>query len=355
MKSRLTILILAIAIIATAQVKQVPTKRLEISYDKTLHLVFDSNVKYITGSPDIVGEVAESLPHIVKVVVNQANYIGTRGLSVITADGVFHSFELAYNEDVPYFTFYESDKSRVITNINVATDKYTHLIFPSKIVYSNLGNDSTLTSEIISSSNILKVHAVLNQKVLPTSLFVVTQDKKYYEFVMKPDSAASTYTYNFCNKDNAALFDNDTNEKVIAETCMKCMKQGKLITSVGEKKNKLTVWLNNVNIHNDVLYFTFEIINTSNLNMNIDFTKCFIKDKKTIKNSPEQEVESVPLLNYNYKNYIESNSSNVFVMAFPKFTIPDKKKFEVEIFDKDGGRHLTFSIKDDLIINAKPI
>lgn len=356
MKSKLTILLLALAIIASAQVKQVPTKRLEISFDKTLHLVFDSNVKYITGSSDIVGEVTESLPYIVKVVVNNANFVGTRGLSVITADGVFHSFELAYNEDVPYFTFYESDKSnRVVTTINVTTDKFTHLIFPSKIVYSNIGNDSTLTSEVITSSNILKVHTLKDQTVFPTSLFVVTQEKKYYEFVMKPDSAASTYTYNFCNKDNAALFDNDTNEKVLSEISKKCIKQGKLITSVGEKKNKLTVWLNNVNIHNDVLYFTFEIINTSAINMNIDFTKCFIKDKKTIKNSPEQEVESVPILNYNYKNYIESNNSNTFVMAFPKFTIPDKKKFEVEIFDKDGGRHLTFSIKDDLIINAKPI
>ena len=89
--------------------------------------------------------------------------------------------------------------------------------------------------------------------------------------------------------------------------------------------------------------------------MNIDFIKCFIKDKKTIKNSPEQEIESIPILTYKYLTTIDSNRSNTFVLAFPKFTIPDKKKFEVEIYDKDGGRHLAFTIKDDLIIDAKPI
>ena len=135
----------------------------------------------------------------------------------------------------------------------------------------------------------------------------------------------------------------------------KCLKISKSITSVGERKNKLTCYLNNVNINNDVLFFTFEIINTSTLNMNIDFTKCFIKDKRTNKNSPEQEIEMTPVLNYKYQSVINSNVSNTFVLAFPKFTIPDKKKFEVEIYDKDGGRHLTFTIKDDLIINAVPI
>lgn len=356
MKRKLiTLLLCGFTMLAMSQVKQVNTKRLEISYDKTLHLVFDNNVKYIDCAQDIVAEKNEKLQNIVKVVVDTENYEGARGLSVITADGVFHSFEVVYKKNVQYSTYYDNKKdSAVTTDINVTTNISTHLIFPSRVIYSNVGNDSILMAEPISSSNILKIKAIKEDSIT-SNLFVVTEDKKCYEFFMNNKPSASTYTYNFCLTNDAAIFENTSNDKILETVAEKCLKQRKSIASVGERKNKLTCFLNNVHINNDVLYFTFEMINTSTLNMNIDFTKCFIKDKVTIKNSPEQEIEMTPILSYKYLNVIESNTDNTFVLAFPKFTIPDKKKFEVEIFDKDGGRHLTFTVKDDLIINAKPI
>ena len=355
MKLKITVILCALVMVASAQ-KKVSATKLEISYDKTLHLIFDNKVKYIDAEKkDIVAEIIPTLNNIVRVKVNNENFKGSRGLSVITADGIFHSFELTFKEDVDYSTYLNTNDSCIKTIINVTTDKSTHLIFPKKIIYFNIGNEETLSSSIINSSNILKINALTKEKVLPTSLFIVTEDKKYYDFIMNSEPSAETYTYNFSNSENVALFDNTANDKTLASVAEKCLKMNRTISSVGEKKNKLTCFLNNVHINNDVLYFTFEIINTSTLNMNIDFLKCFIKDKKTIKNSPEQEIESIPILTYKYLTTIDSNRSNTFVLAFPKFTIPDKKKFEVEIYDKDGGRHLAFTIKDDLIIDAKPI
>jgi len=353
-KLKFTFILCLLAVLAGAQ-KKVAVKRLEISYDKTLHLIFNTNVKYVDAKTDIVAEIVPALNNIVRVRVNNENFVGSRGLSVITADGVFHSFELTFKEDVDYSTFSISGDSCIKTAVNVTTDKSTHLIFPKKIIYYNIGNEETLSSSTINSSNILKINALTNEKVLPTSLFVVTEDKKYYEFIMNSNTTADTYTYNFTDRENVAIFDNTSNDRTLAAVAEKCLKMNRTISSVGEKKNKLTCFLNNVHINNDVLYFTFEIINTSTLNMNIDFMKCFIKDKKTIKNAPEQETEMTPVINYKYVTTIDSNTSNRFVLAFPKFTIPDKKKFEVEIYDKDGGRHLAFTIKDDLIIDAKPI
>ena len=352
----MSIFIGAFTLLGSAQVKKIKTKRLEISYDKTLFLIFDKNVKYIDGSKDIVAEINPTLFNIVKIKVNNENFVGTRGLSVVTSDGEFHSFELVYNSAVSYSTFYANkNDSSIQTTINVTNDKSTHLIFPKKIIYSDIGNEETLSSETTSSNNILKVKSLTEEKVLPSSLFVVTEDKKYYEFLLNPDPAAETYTYNFSTSNDAAIFENTTNDQILTEIAEKCIKQKRAISSIGEKKNQLTCSLHNVNINNDVLYFTFEIANTSTINMNIDFIRCFIKDKKTIKNSPEQEIECSSVINYKYNSVINSNTTNKFVLAFSKFTIPDKKKFEVQLFDKDGGRHLTFTIKDDLIINAVPI
>ena len=38
-----------------------------------------------------------------------------------------------------------------------------------------------------------------------------------------------------------------------------------------------------------------------------------------------------------------------------KFTIPDDKKLVVELFEKNGGRHKSFSVGNDDIIQAEVI
>jgi hypothetical protein len=43
------------------------------------------------------------------------------------------------------------------------------------------------------------------------------------------------------------------------------------------------------------------------------------------------------------------------VIIVPKFTIPDKKEFLIELFEKNGGRHLTLQIKNKHLLKAKTL
>jgi len=338
-----------------AQLNKVKATPLAISFDKSIHIVFDNSIKYVDGAPGISASVVPNIDNMVKITCQEENFPGTRNVSVLTWDGVFHSFKLQYKDTVAYTTYYNNNKDSIVVNkINVSSDKSSHIIFPSKVIYYDCGNDSTISTEKTVGNNILKLRSLI-PNILPTSLFVVTEDMKEYEMELISDTLATEFTYNIGNSNNKATFDNTSNDRQIKNTAEKCIQAKRQLTSVGEQKNGMICSLYHIYIDNDVLFFTFKIVNTTPIRMSVDFLRCFIRDNKTLTDEPEQDTEMSPLLTYKFRHEIDPISDNMFVLAFPKFTIPDKKKFYVQIMDKDGGRHLSFYIKNDFIIHAKKI
>jgi hypothetical protein len=50
---------------------------------------------------------------------------------------------------------------------------------------------------------------------------------------------------------------------------------------------------------------------------------------------------------------VKGNEAESTVFAFKKFTIPDKKQLVVELFEKDGGRHQRFVVKNGELAKAR--
>ena len=82
----------------------------------------------------------------------------------------------------------------------------------------------------------------------------------------------------------------------------------------------------------------FDIKNFSNIDYDVDFIKCFLRDQKKVKNSIQQEVPYDPVEQKDFDKKILGKSQNRFVLAFNKFTIPDDKILVVELVEKNGGR-----------------
>lgn len=72
-----------------------------------------------------------------------------------------------------------------------------------------------------------------------------------------------------------------------------------------------------------------------------------------MKNAIQQEVQYDPVQEKDFTKRIFGKSSNRFVLAFNKFTIPDDKVFEIEMFEKGGGRHMRLSIQNEYILSAE--
>ena len=109
-----------------------------------------------------------------------------------------------------------------------------------------------------------------------------------------------------------------------------------------------------VNIHKQwLLYFHTEIKNTSNIAFDIDYVSFKIVDKKVIKRTAMQEQELEPLRAQNYVTVVHGKQSERTVFALEKFTIPDDKQLVIEVAEKEGGRHQSFVVENEDIVESQ--
>lgn len=71
----------------------------EVSFNKTLHILFPAEVKYVDlGSSDLIADKADGAGNVVRI--KAANeFTGETNFSIITADGVFYTFDAVYSDN----------------------------------------------------------------------------------------------------------------------------------------------------------------------------------------------------------------------------------------------------------------
>lgn len=84
---------------AIPQRNVIASYRLEVTFDKTVHLIFPSTVSYIDlGSSNIIAGKATGAENVVRVKAAAINFRDETNFSVITNDGKFYSFIVVYSD-----------------------------------------------------------------------------------------------------------------------------------------------------------------------------------------------------------------------------------------------------------------
>ena len=77
--------------------RMVPPHGLEVTYDKTVHVIFPSEVRYVDlGSPDLIAGKADGAENVIRVKATVRNFPNETNMSVITEDGSFYTFNVKY-------------------------------------------------------------------------------------------------------------------------------------------------------------------------------------------------------------------------------------------------------------------
>ena len=123
------------------------------------------------------------------------------------------------------------------------------------------------------------------------------------------------------------------------------------------RKERIEATLKGIYVHNDILYFHLNLKNKSNISYDIDYMKFIETDKKHLRKQASQELPIYPVREYNgdNQNRIIVGKQYHTVVAFNKFTIPGDKKMVFYVVEKNGGRHLSFDVFPEDIINATPV
>ena len=80
--------------------QMIPPHGLEITYDKTVHVIFPSPVRYVDlGSTDLIAGKADGAENVIRVKATTKNFRQETNMSVITEDGNFYSFNVKYADE----------------------------------------------------------------------------------------------------------------------------------------------------------------------------------------------------------------------------------------------------------------
>ena len=76
-------------------------------------------------------------------------------------------------------------------------------------------------------------------------------------------------------------------------------------------------------------------------------------DKKLAKQTAMQELTLAPLRSYNNETMVKPRGTLNSVWCLEQFSLPNDKLLEVTVYERNGGRHLSFTVDaDDLLLTS---
>jgi conjugative transposon TraN protein len=195
------------------------------------------------------------------------------------------------------------------------------------------------------------------QNFLQTNLTVVTSDGKLYSFILNFDDLCPTLHIDagLRNVDDRQLLFSleNENQKEIKDYAMLALSKKNKVSGLNSRRSEIEIRVDGIFIHQDIMYFRVSLGNYSKINYDVDQLRFFIRDQRKSKRTASQEIEIIPLFITGDVSRIPDNSGITAVFALPKFTIPEKKKFAMQVFEKNGGRHLELHIKNRNLVNLE--
>ena len=80
--------------------RMIPPHGLEITYDKTIHVIFPAPVRYVDlGSPNLIAGKADGAENVIRVKATTRHFRQETNMSVITEDGNFYTFNVKYADE----------------------------------------------------------------------------------------------------------------------------------------------------------------------------------------------------------------------------------------------------------------
>lgn len=127
------------------------------------------------------------------------------------------------------------------------------------------------------------------------------------------------------------------------------------IKHIGAQQFGMKFLLSGLYAHNGLLYFHTRMENGTNMPYSVDFITFKVVDKKMAKRTAIQEQVLQPLRAYHQVMQVRSMGSEHTVFALEQFSLAADKQLEVTLYERNGGRTLTFYVTAEDLQLAKKI
>ena len=240
--------------------------------------------------------------------------------------------------------------------VEVTNNKTSSIVFPAIIKSVDRGSRDILAQKAKGVDNVLQLKAG-KPNFAETNLTVITGDGILHQFTLnysdKPASLSINLSEDSLQNKMPLIFQTEMTETEMENYSTGIVQTKRTVRTVSESKYKISIALLGIYIKDDVIFYRFKIRNRSNINYTIDFLKFYIRDQTKIKRTASQEVVVKPIYVFGNDKEVKGKSEADVVYALEKFTIPESKHLDVEMFENNGGRHFNLIIKNKTIVNAR--
>ena len=217
------------------------------------------------------------------------------------------------------------------------------------------------------AENVIRVKAAVKNFKKETNMSVITEDGSFYTFNVKYakeplmlniEMADFVHDGEAVNRPNNAqeiyLKELGKESPMLVHLIMKSIhKENKRkVKHIGSRRFGIQYLLKGIYVHSDLIYFHTEIKNQSHVPFDVDYITFKVVDKKVAKRTAIQEQVLLPVRAYNYVVRVAGKKTEQTVFCLPKFTIPDDKELVVEMNEKEGGRHQSFTVENSDLVRA---
>jgi len=250
--------------------------------------------------------------------------------------------------------------------MQVTYNKTSHLLFPSPIRYVDLGSDLLVANKAEPVGNVLRIKSAVRDFEEETNFSVITEDGKFYSFDAFYSSYPESLSYDLLKLQRAderryspdVLFEDlKGSSSSLTELIMENLyeKSSKTIKHISSRSYGIQFSVRALHVNESKFYFTLLVKNRSNVAYDIDLINFKIIDKKNLKRTVVQDKLLEPVrIHFPVMTAIHhSDISGVYLLD--QFTLLKDQVLEIEILEKNGGRHQKVQLDNNDLIQARLI
>ncbi|SHG07169.1 conjugative transposon protein TraN [Chryseobacterium vrystaatense] len=259
------------------------------------------------------------------------------------------------------------EQARLIPfRMEVTYNKTSHLLFPSPIRYVDLGSDLLVANKAEPIGNVLRVKSAVRDFEEETNFSVITEDGKFYSFdaFYSPYPAVLSYDLLKLQRDTERQYSTDVlfedlkgSPSMLTALIMENLyqKSKRTIKHIVSKNYGIQFSVRSLHVNDNKFYFTLEVENSSNVAYTIEWVNFKIVDKKNLKRMVVQEKLLDPI-RVHFPKITASDHLNILgIYLLDQFTLLKDQILEIEILEKNGGRHQKVRLKNKDLIHARLI
>lgn len=250
--------------------------------------------------------------------------------------------------------------------MQVTYSKTSHLLFPSPIRYVDLGSDLLVANKSEPMGNVLRIKSAVRDFEEETNFSVITEDGNFYNFDVFYSPYPEILNYDLKKMQRAVeqrysadvLFEDlNGSSSSLTELIMENLysKNSRTIKHLSSRSFGIQFSVRALHVNDNKVYFTLEVINSTNVAFVTDLVNFKIVDKKNLKRTVVQDQLLKPLRIYSPVGTADYHSSVRAVYLLDQFTLLKDQVLEIEILEKSGGRHQKVQLENPDLINARLI